>query len=197
MSQMLPEMFEALGQDAAQAIEDAGEADARFFERTAENEDTALRRVANTDHQIARQARNVGENADQDATSAGSTLGFRGRISDDELTNALRNWQSQRFQFGNEQFLLDRGDFGHILSRHMPELWDGSMKAEQTFFSQEMSINDIQDAIKGVLEQNRGTLISRGTNAIYQISGTYGGDGYILGINNGHIAQFFPLPRSQ
>jgi hypothetical protein len=197
MSQMLPEMFDALGQDAAQAIEDAGEADARFFEQTAENEDTALGLLSDTDHQIARRASAVGQNADQDAASAGQALGFRGRISDDELTNALRNWQSQRFQFGNEQFLLDRGDFGHILSRHMPELWDGSTKAEQTFFDQDMSTSDIQDAIKGVLEQNRSTLISRGTNAIYQISGTYGGDQYILGINNGHIAQFFPLPRSQ
>lgn len=193
MSQMLPEMFEALGQDAGQAMEDAAEADARFLEKTANNGDTALQRIAEADQQIARQAAAVGEKASQDAQTADSTFGFSGRTSNDELTNVLRDWKSQRFQFGSEQFLLDRSDFGHILSRHMPELWDGSVKAEQTFFSPDLSTDDIMDAVRNVLGQNRDTLIRRGTNAIYQVEGSYGGVEYVLGVNNGHIAQFFPL----
>ncbi|HEV2376157.1 MAG TPA: hypothetical protein VGS19_28810 [Streptosporangiaceae bacterium] len=193
---MLPEIFGALAQDMARAMADAAEAETGFIEQTAVNEDTALQRIADTEAGIAKQASGIGAKAGQDAAAARSAVGFRGRVSDDQLTNALRDWQSERFQFGNQQFLLDRGDFGHILSRHMPELWDGSLKAEQTFFDSGMSISDIQDAIRNVLEQNRDTLISRGTNAIYQIQGSFGGTDYIIGVNNGHIAQFFPLPRS-
>jgi len=179
MSQMLPEMFEALAQEAAPAIEDAAEADARFLEQTAANEDTALARIA-----------------DNEKNLAGKADAIRARTSDDELVNALRDWQSERYQFGNGQYLLDKGDFGHILSRHFPGLWDGSTKAEQTFFGRGMSPQDVQDAIRGVLTQNRDTLISRGTNSIYQISGSYDGQSYVLGISNGHISQFYPLPRS-
>lgn len=193
MSQMLPEMFGALAEDAAQAIGDSGEAVARFFEQTAENEDTAVARLAESEREIAARAAAI---SGQGEPPAGSALGFSGRTSDDELTNALRDWTSQRFQFGNQQFLLDRGDFGHILSRHMPDLWDGSVKAEQSFFDSGMTTNDIQEAIRNVMEQNRDTLISRGTNAIYQIRGLYDGREYVLGVNHGHVAQFFPLPRS-
>jgi Pretoxin HINT domain len=108
------------------------------------------------------------------------------------IGNALRNWSSQRFQFGNEQFLLDKGDMTHILERHMPEYWDGSVKARQNFFDSSMSISDVQDAIGSVLGQNRDTLISRGAMDTYQIQGSYGGVDYVLGINNGHIGQFYP-----
>jgi hypothetical protein len=196
MSQMLPEIFETLSRDAAQAMEDASGAAARFFEQTADNEDTALRNIADNEQALASRAQAISDKAGQDAKAAGGVPGFKGRTSDDELTSALRDWQSERFQFGNEQFLLDKSDFGHILSRHMPELWDGSVKRLQTYFDQDMSIQDIQDAIGSVLRQNRETLISNGTNDIYQIEGTYDGRVYILGINHGHIGQFYPKPGS-
>jgi hypothetical protein len=108
------------------------------------------------------------------------------------IGNALRNWSSQRFQFDNQQFLLDKGGMTHILERHMPEYWDGSVKASQSFFDKSMSIQDVQDAIGGVLSQNRDTLISRGSTGLYQIQGSYGGTDYVLGLNNGHIGQFYP-----
>ena len=192
MSQMLPEIFDALGADAAQAMEDTAGADARFFEQTADNEDKALQNIADNERQLASQAQAI---SGQDAKAAAGLPGFSGRTSDDELTNALRNWQSERYQFGNEQFLLGKGDFGHILSRHMPDLWDGSMKDDQSFFDPGMSMDDVQDAIRNVLEQNRETLISRGTNGVYQIQGTYDGTTYVLGIKRGHIGQFYPLPE--
>ncbi|HLX51777.1 MAG TPA: RHS repeat-associated core domain-containing protein, partial [Streptosporangiaceae bacterium] len=70
MSQMLPEIFDALGGDAARAIEDAAGADARFFERTAANEDTALARIAENERQLTRQAESIGQKASQDAGEA-------------------------------------------------------------------------------------------------------------------------------
>jgi hypothetical protein len=192
---MLPEMFEALARDSAEAIEEAGEAEARFLDQTAANEDTAVQRILDTDREIAERARAIGESG-QDAKQAADRPGFKPRVSDDQLTNGLRGWQSERYQFGNEQFLLDRSDFGHILSRHMPDLRDGSIKDPQTFFDRGMSRDDVQDAIRGVLKQNRDTLISRGTNDSYQIVGSYGGRDYVLGLDHGHIGQLYPKPRS-
>jgi hypothetical protein len=71
MSEMLPEMFGALGQDAAEAIEEAGEADARFIEQTAENEDAAVQRLIDTDRQIAQRATAIGDQAERDAVPEG------------------------------------------------------------------------------------------------------------------------------
>lgn len=176
---MLPEMFEALVQEAAPAIEDGAEADARFLEQTAANEETALQRIADNEKDLA-----------------GKAAGIRARATKDDLVNALRDWQSERYQFGNEQYLLDKSDMSHILSRHMPDYWAGQSKTTQTFFGKDMSIADVQQAIRHVLEQNRDTLAREGTNSIYPITGTYDGQVYRLGINHGHIAQFFPLPRS-
>jgi hypothetical protein len=108
------------------------------------------------------------------------------------IGNALGDWSSQRFQFGNQQFLLDKSNLTHILERHHPEFWDGSTKASQSFFDKNMSIGDVQNAIGAVLRQNRDTLISRGSRGMYQIQGSYGGADYVLGLNNGHIGQFYP-----
>jgi hypothetical protein len=193
MSQMLPEIFQALGEDAAQAMEDSAGADARFFEQTADNEDTALQNIADNEQRLSSQAESIGEKAGQDARSP---ILPAGRTSADDLTNALRDWPSERFQFGNEQFLLDKSDFGHILSRHFPDLWDGSVKSTQTFFDDGMPMSDVQDAIRSVLGQNRETLTANGAHDIYQIEGTYDGREYVLGIKNGHIGQFYPKPGS-
>jgi hypothetical protein len=108
------------------------------------------------------------------------------------LFDALRQWSSQRFQFGNQQFLLDKSNLTHILVRHHPEYWDGSIKATQSFFDKNMSIQDVQDAISSVLKQNRDMLIRRGGRGIYQIEGSYNGVDYVLGLNYGHIGQFYP-----
>lgn len=103
----------------------------------------------------------------------------------------LRDWQSQRFQFGNQNFLLDKRGMEHILKRHHPRYWDGSVKAERTFFDSSMSVSDVQDAIADVMMQNRDTLIRRGSNGTYQIRGTVNGVDYVLGLNNGRVAQFY------
>jgi hypothetical protein len=111
-----------------------------------------------------------------------------------ETCPLLGGWQSQRYQFGNQQFLLDKSDMSHILTRHYGPAWDGSVKANQTFFGDAMSIDDVQGAILDVMRQNRDALISRGTNGMYQIQGNVNGVDYVLGINNGHVGQFYPLP---
>jgi hypothetical protein len=78
MSEMLPEMFEALARDSAEAIEEAGEAEARFLEQTAANEDTAVQRILDTDREIAQRADAIRDQAAQDgnATPPGALTGW-------------------------------------------------------------------------------------------------------------------------
>ncbi|MEU8001039.1 RHS repeat-associated core domain-containing protein [Catellatospora sp. NPDC049111] len=104
----------------------------------------------------------------------------------------LRNWKSERFVFGNESFLLDKKGMEHILSRHHPNFWDGSVKAQQSFFDVKMSVGDVQDAIRSVMQQNRATLASKGSTGMYQIRGSVNGTNYVLGMNNGRVGQFYP-----
>ncbi|MGC5332888.1 polymorphic toxin-type HINT domain-containing protein [Micromonospora sp. DT62] len=107
---------------------------------------------------------------------------------------ALRNWQSERFQFGNQQLLLDKKGMEHILTRHHPAHWDGSVKAQQSFFDRSMSVEDVQGAIGSVMRQNRDTLARRGGRGMYQVQGNVNGVNYVLGVNNGRVGQFYPLP---
>ncbi|MEU6263196.1 polymorphic toxin-type HINT domain-containing protein [Saccharopolyspora shandongensis] len=105
---------------------------------------------------------------------------------------ALRDWRSQGFQFGNETFLLDKKGMEHILARHHPEYWDGSVKAAQSFFDSGMSIDDVQGAIGEVMRQNRDALLRRGSRGMYQIRGNVNGVDYVLGMNRGRVGQFYP-----
>ncbi|MGG3920317.1 EndoU domain-containing protein [Parageobacillus thermoglucosidasius] len=81
----------------------------------------------------------------------------------------------------------------HILERHHPEYWDGSIKAKQTFLRKNMSIDEIVNAIETIIRQNRDTLLKNGTTFSYQIKGTYNGIEYVVGFNKGRVGQFYPL----
>ncbi|MET9795758.1 polymorphic toxin-type HINT domain-containing protein [Nocardiopsis alba] len=105
---------------------------------------------------------------------------------------ALRDWSGQRFQFGNQAFLLDKRGMEHILTRHHPKIWDGSVKPRQSFFDPGMSVADVQDAIGQVMRQNRDTLVQRGSANMYQIQGRVNGVDYVLGMHRGRVGQFYP-----
>lgn len=95
---------------------------------------------------------------------------------------------------GSEVFQLDKRGMKHILERHHPLYWDGSVKVEQSFLDAHMNVEDIQSAIRAVMQQNRQELIRLGTaGRPYQITGSYGGHTYLLGITQGRIGQFYPL----
>lgn len=97
-------------------------------------------------------------------------------------------------KFSDETFMLDKSGLKHVLERHHPNFWDGSVKANQTFFDKNMGIDDVANAIEQVMQQNRDILISKGTNSMYQIEGVVNGKGYVLGLDYGRIGQFYPKP---
>lgn len=73
----------------------------------------------------------------------------------DKVINALKNFSGKTIKFGSATFQLDKSGMKHILERHHPNYWDGSVKAAQSFFDRKMSINDIVNAIDSVMKQNR------------------------------------------
>jgi Pre-toxin TG len=110
-----------------------------------------------------------------------------------KVVNVLANFQSKKFVVDNQTFLLDKRGMKHILERHHPEYWDGSIKAKQTFLRKNMSIDEIVNAIETIIRQNRDTLLKNGTTFSYQIKGTYNGIEYVVGFNKGRVGQFYPL----
>ncbi|WP_275374552.1 RHS repeat-associated core domain-containing protein [Xenorhabdus bovienii] len=109
-----------------------------------------------------------------------------------KVINELKKFEGKDYRFGNQTFKLDKAGMKHILERHHPNYWDGSIKAKQSFLSPKMSTNDITDAIGNVMKQNRDTVISKGSVGKFQISGQYKGQDYVVGFKNGRIGQFYP-----
>ncbi|MDE9430163.1 EndoU domain-containing protein [Xenorhabdus bovienii] len=109
-----------------------------------------------------------------------------------KVINELKKFEGKDYRFGNQTSKLDKAGMKHILERHHPNYWDGSIKAKQSFLSPKMSTNDITDAIGNVMKQNRDTVISKGSVGKFQISGQYKGQDYVVGFKNGRIGQFYP-----
>jgi hypothetical protein len=113
------------------------------------------------------------------------------KANPEKVVNALSNFQSRKMTFGNQQFLLDKKGMKHILERHHPEYWNGTVKKSQTFLDKNLSVDDVANITQSVMKQNRGTLINRGTTGSYQISGTVNGVEYVVGLNKGRIGQLY------
>lgn len=112
-----------------------------------------------------------------------------------KVINDLKNYQSIKIQVGSNTFLVDKSDMTHFLTRHHPSYWDGSVKTNQTFFNKSATISDVEQAIKAVMKAATNTtkINATGTNGIDQLSDTeVSGVTYVLGLNKGHVGQFYP-----
>lgn len=94
---------------------------------------------------------------------------------------------------GRNQYLLTKSDLRHFLERHHPAYWNGEFKAKQSFFSPETTPDDIVSAIQNVINQNRDKLLSKSSMAYGQIQGEVDDLTYVIGFNQGHIAQCYAL----
>jgi hypothetical protein len=91
--------------------------------------------------------------------------------------------------------LLSTERMVHIMTRHMPEFFDGEAKAVQTFFPRSMTIDDVTDLVGSAVRQNSSGIRSflEGTSSISQFTGEAGGNSFTLGMRpNGLIGQFYP-----
>ncbi len=112
----------------------------------------------------------------------------------DDLLAELSKFQGERFNVGQHTFLLDKGNLKHILTRHHPAFWDGSIKDKQTFIPKGFTAEDIISVIKKVLNQNRDIVLQRGNNAKYQIRGNIDGIEYVVGLKKGGSIRQFYIP---
>jgi len=110
----------------------------------------------------------------------------------EQVINALQaEFKPIDYKFGSNTIKLSRTGMKHILQRHHPEFWNGSVKDKQSYFAAKTTIEELQNIITSVLKQNRQTLAGKATNIKYQIEGEVNGVKYILGINKGQVKQLY------
>ena len=106
------------------------------------------------------------------------------------LMRELVEFTSKKYNIGNVVVLLDKKGIKHILSRHHPKFWDGSIKRTQTFFSKNLTVSDIKRGIGSVIEQNREAILKNGSSG-GQYKGIVDGIERTIGFTNGRIGQFY------
>lgn len=55
--------------------------------------------------------------------------------------------KSKFWRVSNQTLLLDKKGMKHILERHHPLYWNGTVKATQSFLGKKMTVKDIQDVV--------------------------------------------------
>lgn len=63
------------------------------------------------------------------------------------VINALDGFQTKRYQFGSNTYILDKAAMTHILKRHHPEYWDGSIKSTQSFYAQACKLSKLKQKL--------------------------------------------------
>ena len=95
-----------------------------------------------------------------------------GAVPEEYLINSLKaEFKPTNFQFGKNTFKLDWSGMKHILERHHPEFWNGTVKDKQSYFDAKTSIEEMQNVITSVLKQNRQILTQRRTNEVFKVTG--------------------------
>ena len=122
----------------------------------------------------------------------GASVPFRA-VDPKTAANALDFFCRDSYIVGGVRVTLDKSGIKHIIERHHPRFWDGSLKKAQTFFPKNMSVDEIRSAIGEVLAQNRDKIAAIGPNGRGQVSGCVNGVWYTLGLQLGKVGQFFPM----
>ncbi|MEK4967605.1 hypothetical protein MKX29_08015 [Cytobacillus sp. FSL R7-0696] len=87
---------------------------------------------------------------------------------------------------------MTKTDMKHMLERHHPKYWDGSVKKDQTFYNPDLSVNDVKNIAHTIAKNKKSTLSKKGTNSTFQVEGKVNGVEYVMGITKGHIKQLYP-----
>lgn len=109
-----------------------------------------------------------------------------------KVTNALANYKTLSYKTGSHTFKLTKTDMKHMLERHHPKYWDGSVKKDQTFYNPDLSVNDVKNIAHTIAKNKKSTLSKKETNSTFQVEGKVNGVEYVMGITKGHIKQLYP-----
>ncbi|MFJ7661652.1 hypothetical protein ACIQXW_04550 [Lysinibacillus sp. NPDC097162] len=109
-----------------------------------------------------------------------------------KVSNALTNFETATFRAGSHTFRLTKPDMEHMLTRHHPKYWDGSIRGNQSFYNPNLSVDDVKSIALNIAKQNNTILAKKGTNGMFRVEGQVDGVKYVLGIKDGHIRQLYP-----
>jgi hypothetical protein len=115
--------------------------------------------------------------------------------ANDKLLQVLSKFESQKIKVGNITCVLDKSGLKHILERHHPLYWDGSLTTIQTFLDKKTTVQDIIHIIKQTIKQNK-QFILQNKSKRYQIDGIIKNIKYTVGFERGRVGQFF-IPINQ
>jgi len=110
-----------------------------------------------------------------------------------KVTNALSSFKTVDYKVGKHTFKMTKTDMKHMLERHHPEYWNGTVKSTQSFYNPNLSVDNVKDIAISIAKKNREVLEKKGTNSTFQVNGTVDGVEYVLGITKGHIKQLYPV----
>ena len=107
---------------------------------------------------------------------------------------ALRNFGRKDFYAGGEKFSLTRERLVHVLERHHPQYWDGSVKTVQTFLDEDLSIDDVTDLVKSTIQKGFDTRVAASRRSTFTYQAIIDGVTYQARTEYGKVVQFFSLP---
>lgn len=70
---------------------------------------------------------------------------------------------------GGSKVVLSKGKMQHILQRHHPSYWDGTVTKNQSFFDPSLRGNDIKNIVHRVVRGNSSVIsrnMSKGVNSV-------------------------------
>ncbi len=70
------------------------------------------------------------------------------------LERVIADFENQYFRVGDTAFILNKNRIRHILARHHPKYWNGTVAVNQTFFASTTTADDIVGIVREVLNQN-------------------------------------------
>ncbi|WP_297957826.1 polymorphic toxin-type HINT domain-containing protein [uncultured Ruminococcus sp.] len=109
----------------------------------------------------------------------------------EKLKNALSNYKTKKWNIGGNAYTMNKKSMKHILERHHPKFWNGSVKSSQSFFSKKLKISDIDDIANRLMLSNADE-VSRIGLKMGRIKGNVNGVNYVLGLKKGRVGQLYP-----
>ena len=106
------------------------------------------------------------------------------------VINELKDYKTKRIILDNTVFQLDKKGMKHILERHSPDFWNGTIKKSQSFLPDNMDIPEIENRIYTIMKNNKETFIKIGSSE-RQVKYIIDGKVNVVGVRNGRVGQFY------
>ena len=113
------------------------------------------------------------------------------KIAPEVLSNSLKTFSTRKYFVGDKILTLDKRGIKHILERHHPAFWNGTIKRTQTFFADHLSLEDVGNIAGEIIKQNRATILNSTESAI-ELAGKIGAQEVRMVLWNSRVVTLFP-----